>query len=239
MSKLDPTMTYAVYDPTRPALKPFDWNQEFRKVVESRIFQKLMSPDYDPVKPYLKPFVVPDNDTDMTLKELQISEAYKARLYSREGLRLLKKYKMSEEEKEAQVRSFAYGNTHLANPEITREDIDRAADKLARKTDPNTSHKAARSQRPQKLTAIRNLVYCTLKGVGKEGLTHEELCARLPTIPASSVRTRCRELVEQGLVQDSGQRRPTRHGRESIIWRLTEEGNPNDFWAYVLGGSVA
>jgi hypothetical protein len=34
------------------------------------------------------------------------------------------------EEKEAQRRSFAYGNTKIENPRITREMIDRAADAL-------------------------------------------------------------------------------------------------------------
>ena len=37
------------------------------------------------------------------------------------------------EEKEEQRRSFAFGNTALANPNITREVIDRAADKLKRR----------------------------------------------------------------------------------------------------------
>lgn len=34
------------------------------------------------------------------------------------------------EEKEAQRRSFAYGNTKIENPRITREMVDRAADAL-------------------------------------------------------------------------------------------------------------
>ena len=38
----------------------------------------------------------------------------------------------TEEEREAQIRSFAYGNTHLENAAITKADIDRAADSLQR-----------------------------------------------------------------------------------------------------------
>lgn len=38
---------------------------------------------------------------------------------------------MSQQEKEAQRRSFAYGNTAFENPLITREMVDREADKLA------------------------------------------------------------------------------------------------------------
>ena len=37
---------------------------------------------------------------------------------------------VSAEEKEEQRRNFAYHNAHMSNPNITREMIDRAADKL-------------------------------------------------------------------------------------------------------------
>jgi hypothetical protein len=39
---------------------------------------------------------------------------------------------VSDTEREAQRRSFAYGNTHFENELITREMIDRAAEKLER-----------------------------------------------------------------------------------------------------------
>jgi len=37
---------------------------------------------------------------------------------------------ISKEERDAQIRSFTYGNTHLENDSITREDVDRAVDSL-------------------------------------------------------------------------------------------------------------
>ena len=37
------------------------------------------------------------------------------------------KVQMSDEEKEAQRRSFAYGNAHIENERVTKEMIDRAA----------------------------------------------------------------------------------------------------------------
>jgi hypothetical protein len=37
---------------------------------------------------------------------------------------------LTPEDKEAQRRSFAYGNAKLHNPKVTREDIDRAAERL-------------------------------------------------------------------------------------------------------------
>jgi hypothetical protein len=41
-----------------------------------------------------------------------------------------KKHKITEEERDAQIRSFTYGNTHLENPSITRADVDKAVDSL-------------------------------------------------------------------------------------------------------------
>jgi hypothetical protein len=53
---------------------------------------------------------------------------------SREKLQYLidraRGHKMSSEERDAQVRSFAYGNTHLENEAITKSDIDRAMTSL-------------------------------------------------------------------------------------------------------------
>ena len=41
-----------------------------------------------------------------------------------------KKHRISEEESKAQVRSFAYGNTHFEYDRITKSDIDRAMEKF-------------------------------------------------------------------------------------------------------------
>jgi hypothetical protein len=47
-------------------------------------------------------------------------------------LALAKGIPVSPEEREAQRRSFAYGNTHIENERITRKSIDEAAEKLAK-----------------------------------------------------------------------------------------------------------
>lgn len=39
---------------------------------------------------------------------------------------------MSDAEKEAQRRSFAYGNAHIENGRVTREMVDQAAEKLGK-----------------------------------------------------------------------------------------------------------
>ena len=41
-----------------------------------------------------------------------------------------RKYKMTPEEKERQRISFAYGNTHMENPNVTREMVEKAAERL-------------------------------------------------------------------------------------------------------------
>jgi hypothetical protein len=41
-------------------------------------------------------------------------------------IELARQYRMMREEQDAQVRSFAYGNTHFENQAITKADIDEA-----------------------------------------------------------------------------------------------------------------
>ena len=48
----------------------------------------------------------------------------------RKLLKRADRYKMSDEEREEQRRSFAYGNANLHNPNVTRELIDQEAEKL-------------------------------------------------------------------------------------------------------------
>ena len=43
---------------------------------------------------------------------------------------LAKQHKITEQERDAQIRSFTYGNTHLENASITRADVDKAVDAL-------------------------------------------------------------------------------------------------------------
>lgn len=41
--------------------------------------------------------------------------------------------RMSPDDQEAQRRSFAYGNAHIENDRVTREMIDKAAEKLSKR----------------------------------------------------------------------------------------------------------
>ena len=44
-------------------------------------------------------------------------------------------YRMTRAEKEAQRRSFAFGNTHIENPLITRKMVDEAAERIEAQRD--------------------------------------------------------------------------------------------------------
>ncbi len=57
--------------------------------------------------------------------EAMIDRAHLEELLERAGA-----YKMTPADKEAQRRSFAYGNAQLSNPSVTREMVDRAAERL-------------------------------------------------------------------------------------------------------------
>ncbi|HWF38074.1 MAG TPA: hypothetical protein VG322_06115 [Candidatus Acidoferrales bacterium] len=50
-----------------------------------------------------------------------------------ELLEAAKKVPVSAEQKEEQRRSFAFGNTNIENPRITREIVDKEAEALRRK----------------------------------------------------------------------------------------------------------
>lgn len=53
-----------------------------------------------------------------------------AKLSLDELLVLTKGVEMTKEQREQQRRSFAYGNTNMSNGDITREDVDSAAEAL-------------------------------------------------------------------------------------------------------------
>jgi hypothetical protein len=71
----------------------------------------------------------------------------------------------------------------------------------------------------------RERVLALLTQADDEGCTHEELQDALRQLgyrySDSGVRTRCSELVDQGLVEDSGGRRRSRHHRWMAVWRVT------------------
>lgn len=90
---------------------------------------------------------------------------------------------------------------------------------LARTTDPGTSHQAA-AKVIDKLRPIQKRVLAELKTAGRSGLTDlelEEICGS----HGSTFRTRRSELVDAGLVVDSGKKK-NQKGRNRIVWVAAE-----------------
>ena len=86
----------------------------------------------------------------------------------------------------------------------------------ARRDGSATSKAAALSVAPRTGTQRRRVLDAI---AASGGLTDEEIQARLAMNP-STQRPRRVELVEGGWIKDSGARRPSSSGRESIVWEL-------------------
>ena len=85
------------------------------------------------------------------------------------------------------------------------------------RTHPDTSKQAAQRIEPASGTQ-RQHVLTAVTATYPGGMTDEELQGELEMNP-SSQRPRRGELVEQGWVEDSGQRRKTASGADAIVWR--------------------
>lgn len=92
----------------------------------------------------------------------------------------------------------------------------------ARHTDPKTSHEAAATVN---LTNGQEMV---LEALQRGGPMHDEMikievsCVQGDFISLSGCRTRRKELVDLGLVEDSGTTVLTEHGRKTIVWKVVE-----------------
>lgn len=89
----------------------------------------------------------------------------------------------------------------------------------ARRSDPITSHEAAASVRKITETHTRLLDLLERRGA----MTDEEISAAwtgsgLPPASPSGLRSRRAELVDRGLIADSGMTRLTASGRRTIVW---------------------
>lgn len=91
----------------------------------------------------------------------------------------------------------------------------------ARNTDPGTSHAAARSQTPKKMTKLRHVVLDTFIRYGP--MDDTVLVSRIAGYTPSGIRTRRSELVEMGLVEDTGIRVRLATGRLANVWKAVHE----------------
>lgn len=103
-------------------------------------------------------------------------------------------------------------------PPVPAPPIHPPAHTRSRAGDPATSRAAARSLDPDRLGPVYRRILTILRG--SEGLTDEDLHGRWtgPIVSMSGLRTRRAELVDAGLVRDSGRREKLRSGRQGIVW---------------------
>lgn len=122
-------------------------------------------------------------------------------------------------------RLLEIANSGKANPEEIQEMANALMRVHTRRKHPETSHEAAKSV--ERLTRKREAVLLVLNNY--ERGTEEQIAdwyARcrandphlFPGQSPSGLRARRSELVTLGLVRDSGVRRPTRYGRQAIVW---------------------
>jgi hypothetical protein len=83
---------------------------------------------------------------------------------------------------------------------------------------PDTARAAASQAWPVAKTQRERVLWAVKFYTGHGGMTDEELQHYLELDP-STERPRRVELVERGLIVDSGERRKTRSGRSAIVWR--------------------
>lgn len=92
---------------------------------------------------------------------------------------------------------------------------------FARKSDPQTSHEAAASV--DSVTETQQYILEALQQPRNDYDMIQTFRSMLnaPAVSDQSIRSRRAELVESGLIEDSGQRQQMPSGRWSIVWERT------------------
>lgn len=80
---------------------------------------------------------------------------------------------------------------------------------------------AAANDLVAKLGRLQRLAELTIREAGEEGMTADELAARL-NLERWSIQPRTTELSRKGIVRDSGKRRSNRTGKQAIVWIANE-----------------
>lgn len=88
--------------------------------------------------------------------------------------------------------------------------------KLVRSGDPDTSHEAAKSVDTKRLEWM---VYTAICSFGKAGCISDEVLTRFPNFPYSSITARYKALMDKGSIEDTGERRPGRSGKNQRVMR--------------------
>jgi hypothetical protein len=97
---------------------------------------------------------------------------------------------------------------------MTNEQLSFDSVPLYRNGAPDTSVKAALSLN---VTHLEQMVYEAIRDAGHQGMTADELLQLFPDYSYSSITARPASLKRQGLVIDTGERRPGRSGRPQAV----------------------
>ncbi len=106
-------------------------------------------------------------------------------------------------------------------------------DGLPPHVDSDTSRQAAEQIEPS-TGRLQGLVLDEIRDSGGHGRTDDELEVVL-SLRHQTASARRRELVLKGLVRDSGRRRPTRSGRQAVVWLAGDEETPVDEGGVIPG----
>ena len=91
--------------------------------------------------------------------------------------------------------------------------------KLVRKNDPDTSHKAAKSVNT---TNLEKMVFDAIASYGDQGCISDQILAQFSHLPYSSVTARYKALLDKGLIEDTGNRRAGKSGKQQRVLRKKE-----------------
>lgn len=97
---------------------------------------------------------------------------------------------------------------------MTSEQLSFDSVPLYRNGAPDTSVQAGLSLN---VTALEQIVYDAIRNAGNRGMTADELLQLFPDYSYSSITARPASLKRQGLVVDTGERRPGRSGRPQAV----------------------
>ena len=89
--------------------------------------------------------------------------------------------------------------------------------KLSRKEDPATSHQAAQAVDTSRM---ESLVYETIAAYGPDGCISDDVLAKLPFLPYSSVTARYKALIDKGFIEVIGTRKGVSGRLQRVMRRV-------------------
>lgn len=93
--------------------------------------------------------------------------------------------------------------------------------KLARTNSPDTSKEAAEKV---DTSALEWIVYKAIRSYGQRGCISDQLITIFNTYPYSSITARYRALLDKNYIEDTGERRPGKSGRNQRVMRAVKRG---------------